>query len=1014
MTGLLLGAAWGLGAAGLADYVVRAWQAEDGLPLSTVAAVAQTRDGYVWVGTYAGLARFDGVRFTVFDSSTTPGMQEKTATSLFEAEDGTLWIGHSSGELTCYRNGRFEAVALPAGWPEGRIFALRTDAAGDLWAINVRGLVARLRDGLVLTAPSGSASGLLVVARSKTGTIWVGHDGRLSQLEGGRLTPVELPEGASAYVHGICASEDGGLWVASSGRLRKWRGTNLVEDLGPAPWGRTPVTSFVETKAGELAAGNSSQGFFLLRGRGNEPGTGGGERRPELRTQAWDTVAFNRGNGFASDWVTALREDREGGLWVGTSGAGLCYVRSRRVQTVSPPDGWQGRGTLTVSPGRDGALWVGTEGAGIYRYQQGNWENFGAPSGPRLYIWSVAEDAQGTIWAGTWGTGLLARRAEGFEQVPGLEGAGLMVSALLPSARGGLWVGTGAGLLRYENGRTTWYWHQEGGPLPQVRAIVESGDGTVWFGTAGAGLGCLNPERGQPRLYRKQDGLASDFIECLRLDNQGALWIGTSGAGLNRFKEGRFGVVNKQHGLPDNTITHLEEDEEGFLWMGSYGGLIRASKTELELCAAGELKRIHCLAFGVSDGMPTLKCSAGAQPAGCRSGDGRLWFPTAKGLVCVDPQPIHTNALPPPVVIETMLLNEQIFEPGDQSGGGKAAGNRLRIPPGRHRLEFQYTALSFMAPERVCFRYRLEGLESTWVEAGTKRLANYSYVPPGEYTFRVTACNNDGVWNDTGAALAFTVLPYFWQTLWFRLLCVGVLVAASGGLVWFDTRRRMRRKLERSERQRAIEYERSRIARDIHDDLGSHLTRITMLSESADNELDEPARAGAALRVICDTARELTRAMDEIVWAVNPRHDTLEGLLNYLEKFAQDFLHTAGIRCRLDLPEAFPAWPLNAEVRHNLFLAFKEALNNAVRHAAASEVRVALTLEPGGLALAVQDNGCGFSAGARAGAADRFASGDGLENMRRRLAGVGGHCEIHSAPGQGTKVVFRIKAQPNP
>jgi signal transduction histidine kinase len=189
-----------------------------------------------------------------------------------------------------------------------------------------------------------------------------------------------------------------------------------------------------------------------------------------------------------------------------------------------------------------------------------------------------------------------------------------------------------------------------------------------------------------------------------------------------------------------------------------------------------------------------------------------------------------------------------------------------------------------------------------------------------------------------------------------------------------------------------------------------------MLSESADNELDEPARAGAALRVICDTARELTRAMDEIVWAVNPRHDTLEGLLNYLEKFAQDFLHTAGIRCRLDLPEKLPPWPLTAEVRHNLFLAFKEALNNAVRHAAASEVRVALTLETGALALAVEDNGCGFSPGASAGegAADRFASGEGLENMRRRLAKVGGVCEINSAPGKGTRVVFRIKTRATP
>jgi signal transduction histidine kinase len=338
----------------------------------------------------------------------------------------------------------------------------------------------------------------------------------------------------------------------------------------------------------------------------------------------------------------------------------------------------------------------------------------------------------------------------------------------------------------------------------------------------------------------------------------------------------------------------------------------------------------------------------------------------------------------------------------------------LRIPPGKNHFEFHFTALSFVAPEKVVFRYRLEGLETDWNEEAEKRSANYNFIPPGDYTFHVIACNNDGVWNETGATLSFTLLPHFWQTWWFRGLVGVLIVAVASGIVWFDTRRRMRGKLERLERQRMIEHERARIARDIHDDLGSHLTRITMLSESARGDLDDTKQAGEDIDRIYDTARELTRAMDEIVWAVNPKHDSLEGLMNYLEKFAQDFLATAGLRCRLDVPLQFPSWLLTSEVRHNLFLACKEALNNIVKHARASEARFSLTVQQTGFTLVIEDDGCGFvpeSIGGN-GSPDRIQHGNGLENMRRRLGEVGGVCSVTSAPGKGTRVTFEVPMRP--
>jgi signal transduction histidine kinase len=395
------------------------------------------------------------------------------------------------------------------------------------------------------------------------------------------------------------------------------------------------------------------------------------------------------------------------------------------------------------------------------------------------------------------------------------------------------------------------------------------------------------------------------------------------------------------------------------------------------------------------------------QPAGCRTADGRLWFPTSKGLVAVDPQNVKHNSRPPPVVMEGMRVDDRLVAEATN-------GAPLQIPPGRHRVEFQYAGLSFVAPEKVRFKYRLTGLDTEWVDAGHRRVINIDYIPPGQYTFRVIACNNDGVWNEQGAGVTFAVRPYFWQTLWFRVLALALTIAASGGLVWFIVRRRMRRKLERLEQQRAVEHERARIAHDIHDDLGAHLTRITMLSESASAELDNPVQAAAGLKQIYDTARELTRAMDEIVWAVSPRHDTVESLASYLEKFAQDLLATAGIRCRLDLPLQFPEWRLTSEVRHNLFLAFKEAVHNVVKHSAASEAHIRLTPQIASFELAIEDNGRGFAPETRNRPAEdpgRFASGNGLENMTRRLAEIHGLCDIQSAPGQGTRVIFTVPIQ---
>jgi signal transduction histidine kinase len=382
-------------------------------------------------------------------------------------------------------------------------------------------------------------------------------------------------------------------------------------------------------------------------------------------------------------------------------------------------------------------------------------------------------------------------------------------------------------------------------------------------------------------------------------------------------------------------------------------------------------------------------------------------------MAVIDPVNVTTNALKPPVVIEEFTVSDlPVNIPHPPQAGVDASLPKVEIPAGRQSFEIRYTALSFSAPEKVRFRHQLIGWEQGWSKPEAARSTPYSYLRPGDYTFRVIACNNDDVWNTNGASLSFTVLPHVWQRFSFQGAAIALGAGGIAAGVFGIVRQRERRKLERLERQRSLERERARIARDIHDDLGASLTRITLLSQSAQGDIDDREAVAADVKQIYHTARESTRAMDEIVWAVNPRHDTLDSLVAYLGRFAQHFLSAAGIRCRLDEPPHLPAWTLTAEIRHNVFLAFKEALNNVVKHAGASEVRVSLELLPAELVLIVTDNGRGFdlNQSRKFASADgaRLSPGNGLTNMQKRLEEVGGRCEWVTAPGDGTRVRLHL------
>lgn len=973
-------------------FAIETWTIERGMPQNSVTAVLQTHRGYIWTSTYNGIAQFDGEKFKVFDSGNTPGLPNSRITSLFQDTAGNIWIGHENGDLTRYTDGRFESVPTGPDWTRGTISGIGADSAGDIWVLNVRAEAVRVRDTRALLPPPELADEPAVVSemvRDRQGRLLVARNGYVAELTPEGFRRMDFATGEARPYHArVAVAQAGGLWVPGAGRVRRWDGQAWQEDLGPFPWRDASILTMMESSAGHLLVGTLEAGLFV-------------------HTAETGWMNLNRTNGLPQDWVRCLGEDRERNVWVGTSG-GLVVLRPRKVVVHVPPDGLQGRPVQAITLAHDGAVWAATEGAGLYRMAGNSWMNFGASAGlSNLFTWTVMEDSRQQVWAGTWGGGLFRKEGNRFVRQFDLAERGEPVTALLEFPVGTIWIGTAAGLMRYKDDRLERFAGMGGAAAGDVRILEPGRSGELWIGTQGQGLGRLLD--GKLQTIRLADGLPRDFILSLFQEEDGTLWIGTLDQGLCRYRNGKFDTITTAQGLPNNIIGHIEDDGLGYFWLSSQKGLFRASKLDLHACADGTLAMLPTLVYGKAEGMATLAGSSGFTPSGFKSPDGRLWFPTARGIAVVNPKAVRPNNVPPSVWIEEMFVDNQPAElqartePRRRPAAGNQSARLVELKPGRRQLDVMFTGISFTSPERVRFKYRLENLDTDWTE-GSARKVTYSFLPPGDYTFHVIACNSDGLWNHVGDKVDIVMLPHLWQTWWFAAALVIAGIAGVGAAVYLESRRRHRHKLERIARERELERERARIAQDIHDDLGASLTRIGMLSELATEDLNDPQRAAASLGQIYSTARDLTRAMDEIVWAVNPRHDTLDSLMNYITRFAHDFLSVAQIRCRLDTPMRLPELTVRSEIRHNLFLAFKETLNNAVKHSGATEVRVSLEPAPGGFKLLIADNGSGFDAQKSAATVDRLVSGYGLSGIRKRLDQIGGRVDIRSEPGVGVQV----------
>lgn len=725
-------------------------------------------------------------------------------------------------------------------------------------------------------------------------------------------------------------------------------------------------------------------------------------------------MAINASSGLSDNLVEALLVDREGKLWVGTHG-GLNRICPRNLSVLSHSEGLAYGAVQGLAEVKPGVIWAAEPNEGVYRWDGKSFRRLVlsglSPLEPRVGELLVARD--GSCWlAGAHGVVQYKdpQTAEDESSVPVL--TNLSISALAQDVKGNIWAGSRDGEL----------WNLSGGKLQAqtncpgghaITAIAPGAEGVLWVGTEGDGVYSFSA--GAHAQCEKLSGLPSGWIRTLYVDAQGTLWIGTAGAGLSRLQHNRIATFTMREGLPDNTISQIFEDDDGNLWLGGNRGIGRVKKSHLDDLAGHKIPAVYPQVYGRADGMLSEECTGGFSPAGLKTKAGLLWFSTLKGVVVVDPhQTVSSPA--PAVVLEQSLVDGVPKLPVHSAAGGasnalrpprEASMESLRLAPGRHTLEFHFTGLSFDAPDRVRFRYRLEGLDQDWVEAGTRRVAFYSSVPPGSYRFQVIACNGDGVWNEDGASLSLTVLRHFWQSWWFiGLASVGTVTVAAGS-ARFAEKRKLQKHLERLEQERLLERERTRIAQDLHDIMGAKLCRISFLSEHARRCEEVPAGLQEEMRSISDDSREVLRSLDEMVWAVNPQRDTLDHLVSYIGQYAQEYFRRTGIECELEIPAQVPVQPLSSQSRHHLFLAVHEALTNILKHSGATHARIVMICRDNEFELVVSDNGTGFDPVSSANSPNSAAGFcNGLGNMRRRLAELGGSCVVDSRLGHGTKVEF--------
>lgn len=965
------------------QYSLREWHAPDGLPSDDVTRVYQDRVGYLWMATSRGLARFDGTYFENLGPELKRAGAEITIRAIIDTPATGVVVAPLSGGTLAFRDGTFHRLPFAANKVVNSLFA---ESDGTLWASCDDQSLLRWQAGKTDEFhPNENSPHRLVAhfAPDSTGRIWVAGGTMIGRYEAGHFQVVNGEFNGPEFR--VAASRTGGPWVMTVDRLLKLGEGETREIVAGIPTlvGAHYVSVMHEDRRGTLWIGTRSQGLYALS---------------DGRLRVVPT---------SGEAITGICEDREGDIWVTSNGGGLNRLRRRGFKIYDRSAGLGDNYSFSVSEDREGTIWFGNRDGGVASLREGKIESFSKrPGQPQVSVSSVLPDGNGRIWV-TTGSGVFKLDPQTGAREP-MEGfpARPAIGVSFVARNGDYWVGLSPDRVgRYRQGRLDSFGPADGYDAKSPRAITEDERGTILVGSGDGRLFQFDGQRFTRIPLAVKEDTEEPIQDIYSERGTGLTWIGTAGNGVYVLGGGKFRQILPRDGLVDANVTAILPDNQGYLWFGSSMGIFSLRRQELADLLAGRVARLHPMVVGRDDGVYGLTCLGLYKPSAWKGRDGHLWFATRKGVVTFDPATAITDTSSPPALVAAVKCDDELRSPSN---------GRLEISASVRKLALRLSVLCLSTPDHVQIKYRLDGFDSDWVTAGPDRTVTYPQLPPGEYRLRAMSSLGNGVWKESDPALVVTVVPLWWQTVWFRLVAVTAFVALVIVVVRTVSHRRLRARLERLEHESAIERERARIARNIHDDLGASLTRISLLTQTARRDETPESRQ---LGQIYETVRQITRSMDEIVWAVNPKNDHLDGLVSYLVSYAQSFLRVANIRCRLDLPDHLPAASLTSNVRHNLYLCQKEALNNIVKHSGADEVTIAMRVVANSFTFIISDNGRHHAANGKNGNGNghgdhhdlRVMPGQGLANIAQRVAEMEGTCEFTApTPQDGARLAITI------
>ena len=1010
----------GLGVASApAQYRIDQWTADDGLPQNSVYGITQTSDGYLWLATVDGLARFDGARFTIFNKSNSPGIVNNRFISLFEDAERNLWAGTEESGIVRFSRGRFEYFGKEAGVPR-TVGWIESDTDGVGTIFHGLGESTRFRNGgfspfaeqsNFSSSGTASATSEKVICRpnseNKFSVCFVNGQWISFLLAEGsppdRFLSVEqeINSDGSTAIRFVSAAKaaNGKVWlITADGRLAEaenGRVTRIYDERDGLP--KYPLYFMVGERLG-LVAKDADESHWLVD-------------LPSMRKE----LLLKKGDGsFPLDKIEFLSTyaDREGNLWFGTIRDGLFRARKQVITAYSEAEGIKDKTVYPIYQDRAGTIWLGAA-EGLYKREFDRFVFI--KSTENFLVNAIGEDDAGRILISNFGAIYILQNNEFVPFEPDKIPAIGFIYAIHEDPEKTLWIGAAGGLRRFKDGVLTNFSIDDGLAGTDVKTIIDARAGGLWIGTYD---GLTRFENGRLTSWRETDGLPSRTVRALYEDADGTLWIGSYDGGLARFKDGKFTRYNMKTGLPNDGVFQILEDDNRNFWISSNRGIYRLNKNELNDYADGKISRVSSVAYGKSDGMLNPECNGGRSPAGIRADDGRLWFPTQDGVAVIDPGAIKVNSRPPPVVIENVMIDNvdsDFWRPDPELEQADAATSNersaIRIGPSQQNFEIRYTALSFINSENLRFKYKLDGLDDDWIDAGTRRQAYFSHVPPGEYTFRVIAANSDNVWNDEGATLMIVVLPPFYLTWWFLTLSL-LAVGSIGFLVFRQRVRQINRKhaAELVFSRRLIdsqEQERKRFAAEMHDGLGQSLVIIKNRARLSLKQSDQKEAMLDHLENISSTASHAIDEAKEIAYNLRPHLLDRLGLTKTIESMLGKVFSAGEIELDAQIDNIDGVLEKDSEIL--LYRIVQECANNIVKHSHAERSVLKIEHNYHNLSVMISDNGQGFSSAGNG--TDLSKRSFGLAGIAERTRLLGGRLNVESKPGEGTIVTIVIGLQ---